>query len=632
MNDIDLGICVMIGKHTIIWHAAYIPMAFFMAEMVSIIPFSGGCYGYVRCTMGHFFGYIIGCIEAIKYIIFTAFGVYSFSNIFLEVFEFDDRWLLVIWFGFLSFAVGLKALPFSAVLVLWGMLACGTMTILAMVIFGALKYGKESNLAIRNNVFDKSEVDFIRGLAYSGYLFFGVDVMRTCVYNESNRIVPWAMVNMTMASSIIAVATVFAVRSYVIDARWLASSFYSYSVPLGIVFPEVDVKMITLFSLAGVTGNALAFFYSGVKQMSSMMGSGLIPIIPVGSRYGVPITPVVSEVDHAIYSEVDQLEDSEHSRGSQISLRRPERRRISNLEVHSLFVSAILVFAVLSGGYYFVDGYLGKVFHFGGQDRFWQGLALVFLIFGCSINYHLVVKRKQHFNEEEQEKFMKAYIMNANQHKRRRTSAAKSPVHRFVISVHSSLIGNNTSNSVSLRSPLPSPSNKARSVASASLPLVKKSSTSTKGDSVTNKVEEGVSSPSADNIAGADISMRNTTGPIRFEPGPTPQTSSFTFFTRFARQEAPGIGVEVEVENFSRRSKVPFRSKSRCVCVVFLAGAKPNGWANGTLRAPRLAVGGACATPELVQHKQSDNRQALSKQSIAHINRSNLLSSSFLLL
>eukprot|EP01039_Chlorochromonas_danica_P005389 gene5389-5927_t len=70
-------------------------------------------------------------------------------------------------------------------------------------------------------------------------------------------------------------------------------------------------------------------------------------------------------------------------------------------------------------------------------------------------------------------------------------------------------VGQNEDVLVTLKFTLSFPSNKARSVASASLPLVKKSSTSTKGDSVTNKVEEGVSSPSADNIAGADISMRN---------------------------------------------------------------------------------------------------------------------------
>lgn len=69
--------------------------------------------------------------------------------------------------------------------------------------------------------------------------------------------------------------------------------------------------------------------------------------------------------------------------------------------------------------------------------------------------------------------------------------------------MHSSLIG--TSYSVSVRSPLPSPSNKVHSVASISLPLVR---SSTKGDSVTNK-EEGVSSSSTDKRIDADGNIEN---------------------------------------------------------------------------------------------------------------------------
>lgn len=41
--------------------SAYLMLALCMAEMVSIMSFSGGYYGYARCAMGPLIGYLVGC-------------------------------------------------------------------------------------------------------------------------------------------------------------------------------------------------------------------------------------------------------------------------------------------------------------------------------------------------------------------------------------------------------------------------------------------------------------------------------------------------------------------------------------------------------------------------------------------
>eukprot|EP00981_Chlorochromonas_danica_P006878 scaffold1498_cov180-Ochromonas_danica.AAC.29 len=413
-------------------------MAFSMAEMVSIIPFSGGCYGYVRCTMGHFVGYIIGCIEAIKFIILTAFAVYAFSRIFLEVFEFDDRWLMVIWFGFLSFAVGLKALPFSVVVVIWGVLACGTMAIVAIVIFGSIRHGDVSRLDLRNNTFDSSGTHFLQGVTYSGYFFFGVDVMRTCVYNESNRIVPRALVNITIASSVIAIATVFAVRSYFDEVKVLGSSFFSYSLVLRIVVPTNRGGLIDLFSIAGIAGTALGFFYSGVKQVSSMMGSGFLPFLSV-----LKMNSQAQIGPSDKFENLDSSEGDDTARKSQSHIGKdplPENRKVDTDELCALFVCALFIFTVLSGD---------------ARYRRGQGLTLLAFLFVCVIYYYWAVQHRQHFNQEEQKMFLKAYIVNAN-HRRRR---GKSDIRKLMSNVQSSLAGVASPPFLSMRSVFSSPRN-----------------------------------------------------------------------------------------------------------------------------------------------------------------------------
>lgn len=51
---------------------AYTMLALCMAEMVSIMSFSGGYYGYARCAIGPAFGFLVGCSGAIESIFYIA--------------------------------------------------------------------------------------------------------------------------------------------------------------------------------------------------------------------------------------------------------------------------------------------------------------------------------------------------------------------------------------------------------------------------------------------------------------------------------------------------------------------------------------------------------------------------------
>jgi ethanolamine permease len=85
-----LGITVVIGGQYFSWNAglaagfgsflistiligtSYISLCCCNAEVTSALPFAGGAYGIARVSLGLYPGFIIGCLEAIEYIIYVA--------------------------------------------------------------------------------------------------------------------------------------------------------------------------------------------------------------------------------------------------------------------------------------------------------------------------------------------------------------------------------------------------------------------------------------------------------------------------------------------------------------------------------------------------------------------------------
>lgn len=88
-----LGITTAIGGQYFFWNSglscgfgsylfafllvgcAYWTMCFSICETASALPFAGGAYGLARCTLGYYFGFLVGCCETFQYVIYVSAAV-----------------------------------------------------------------------------------------------------------------------------------------------------------------------------------------------------------------------------------------------------------------------------------------------------------------------------------------------------------------------------------------------------------------------------------------------------------------------------------------------------------------------------------------------------------------------------
>jgi amino acid transporter len=98
-----LGITIVIGGQYFSWNAglqagfgsyaiatflmgtAYICLCLCTAEISSALPFAGGAYGLARVCLGLYPGFMVGCAEAIEYMVYTASSALSLSQMVAQV-------------------------------------------------------------------------------------------------------------------------------------------------------------------------------------------------------------------------------------------------------------------------------------------------------------------------------------------------------------------------------------------------------------------------------------------------------------------------------------------------------------------------------------------------------------------
>eukprot|EP00981_Chlorochromonas_danica_P011172 scaffold3779_cov254-Ochromonas_danica.AAC.32 len=492
-----LGVCVMCGRQTFQWHigfgqfdaylyglavlvyvVAFTMLTFSFVELISIVPFSGGCYGYSRCALGPAMGYMAGMFETAKYILYATFNVRRLGDIFQEIYGFEEKYEIMIW---LAFLVAFNLVHHFQTRMLWWTVALVGVAIFVtqvMFIMGSTSAGTMTNLTTSH--WDENPADFVKALPYATYMLSALDAVRTCVDNQGGDIVPRALLHVLAWSTVAGLASIVAQAAYIRDDKSLINEHYAYSVGMRMALNlSAGDKFVTLFALPGSLGCCLGFLYCAARQVRSMASSGLLPsflAMEQGQKVRDSSQPVAQATSVVPGDGTEGREGSTQRGGGKQDFSHGSKPTMA------VFASSVLCFSLLLVGHFLITDYwdiytqMGQLLNssmyqflmisyvvfstrFSNMERgirspfgipgavlamaFFMllfvvrlyynpktntgyGITLVVFTVSIFIYYVVVVQHRQFFSKEEQEKFMKAYVVNANKTRKRGKSGSNS--------------------------------------------------------------------------------------------------------------------------------------------------------------------------------------------------------------
>ena len=235
-----LGITIVIGGQYFSWNSglvagfgtyciataligsAYICLCLCTSELSSTLPFAGGAYGLARCTLGFYFGFIIGCCETIEYILYVSASVLSLGSIISSMAPAVENYQPLLW---LIFYVTANPFHIFGGHNFWRLnLIVGVISLFIILLFclGSLPYLNFNRYAVTGDGewFVGGIDSFLQVLPLSAWFFVGVEALNMACddIDEPRKSIPYGQIS--------CIATLFATA--------MAVLFISSSLPTGI--------------------------------------------------------------------------------------------------------------------------------------------------------------------------------------------------------------------------------------------------------------------------------------------------------------------------------------------------------------------------------------------------------------
>ena len=406
----------------------YICLALCVAEMAGAVAFSGGSFGYARCTISPFVGYLVGVYDLLQSGICTALFVDVIAKAFNIALDGTDEFLPLWWLAIYFFLIVTALLGNR---VIWNMVYAVTiLTIILMCMYGfgsisRFDFNKWADKEVPR--FSGTPHEFINNLIVPTVCYIGVDLITVFGEDtkEPQKNIPRAMVP--------------AMITTVLFAWWMTVTCVS-------IMPGVSAEMMSteilfplhfgfeqLFNtdhhvahfLMGLTilSSAFGFMFAASRQMYSMAKSGLLPAF-LGKSFGKHKTPLTSMIFVAILGFVvllpvwginpgaDDLYEVCFVGACFVYLGLFWCYLIFRFRFESLertFVNPFGIWSAIYGIIYFSAVVLSLLF---AQLDFNALIAITPYTIIAVIYYFKVVESRQFFSKDEQAKFMKAYILN----------------------------------------------------------------------------------------------------------------------------------------------------------------------------------------------------------------------------
>jgi ethanolamine permease len=409
-----------------------------LSELVGIVPFSGGNFGFVRCALGPFWGYLAACMEFLYYCMYNARALSKISLLVDAAGEFDTQWqplwafLAMVFVVLVNIRGGLTFWTFMMSATLF------TLSILMIFYVGAYSHIDFKGYALGHNYSEQYQNDGFIGDS-SRYLFYvvrittfylGLDVLPLCslrVVNES-KVIPRVMLasyGIIFCISFLALIGVACHYPGIHPSLGKTLFVLQYGMEDAV---KLNPKLYPLLLLLPTVASATGYLYAAGNQLAAMSESGLVPGF-LKPRFGNDQIPMISIVvcgvmQFIVYFFINYYEPELTVFAAHVwSIAAPGLFTFVCLA----FIAFRVKFSTMKRNYVNPFGIPGATYGalcwlfvavVNSHHRFQphtKPIKTFYIFMSIMIVYYFVyVRHVQCFSKEEQDKFMKAYILNAN--------------------------------------------------------------------------------------------------------------------------------------------------------------------------------------------------------------------------
>lgn len=440
-----LGLTIVLGGQFIYWNlgfhegfwefflttvmvgSGYLCLTLCLAEMTSILPFAGGSYGYVRCTLGPALGFLVGCCEAMEYVLYVATALAEFGQLVSISTHFPSAYEPLYWMLFYLVALSVHLRGGAVFWRTSDLLAVCTLLLVVLSLLSATTVGNFERYASDAEAFEGDGYRFFLYFPLASWFFVGVEAMTlTCEHvSDPSTHVPHAMVACILTLLTSAFCILFATGSVSPGAE----AIYKDLLPLNRAYEQawqIASSAATILALPGIFSTAFGFMFAYGRQILAMSRSKLLPAF-LSQTSGPQHTPVAAltfgslfglSVLLALYYTFPSFSRELFSicmLGScsvYVSIFRSYlicAQRYRNLQRQ--FTSPLGVYGAYYGMCVFSLMVISLAFF---QDSYLSLIAFSTFVVVALVYYYSYVRKMEFLSEEEQRNFWKAYLLNAS--------------------------------------------------------------------------------------------------------------------------------------------------------------------------------------------------------------------------
>lgn len=423
--------------------SGFICLDFCMAELTSILPFSGGAYGFIRVTLGPYLGYLVGCLESLHTLTYPVFILNNHATFIVDAIGGDYKIFMPIITFILYFIVVLansrKKNDFWYIILIGGTSAL----ILILLYFVLSFYNIEEK---RLNYYNENDVLFSGGISQFLSLlpnpavqFRGIELLPLSCNEVKNprRTVPRNIMIVSISTFLLLIGVLLVGPAQYPGVQELGGETTVGRFAFVNAF-NVTSAVASLITVIGAFFSAIVMIFFFSRQLQAMALSGLLPGFLGVSREDIS-TPYWGLMIGVIIGYILAL------------------IKIYAVElILFIFVVIGLIGAYITGLFIFISFIIMRVkfsslerefrnplgigsavygiivFFIGtiGLIGFQEGRLLIAGIFVLllglsSLYYYLVARKNQHFSTDEESIFFVLYVINANKNRKKRIAPTR---------------------------------------------------------------------------------------------------------------------------------------------------------------------------------------------------------------